>query len=94
MLRVLDGPYVLDRPADVIEVIPRADVLAVVLTGNRSAGLAAAPGGQRLSAHRNLGGGAGQQSGGGQRRQRRRLVGQQQRYLGTDQGDRVTAGLA
>jgi hypothetical protein len=29
-LRVLDGYYVLDRPADVTEVIPRADVLAVV----------------------------------------------------------------
>ena len=29
-LRVLDGSYVLDRPADVTEVIPRADVLAVV----------------------------------------------------------------
>jgi hypothetical protein len=30
ILRVLDGSYVLDRPADVTEVIPRADVLAVV----------------------------------------------------------------
>jgi len=29
-VRVLDGSYVLDRPADVTEVIPRADVLAVV----------------------------------------------------------------
>src|SRR5690242_20592589 len=29
-LRVLDGSYVLDRLADVTEVIPRADVLAVV----------------------------------------------------------------
>lgn len=29
-LRALDGSYVLDRPADVTEVIPRADVLAVV----------------------------------------------------------------
>jgi hypothetical protein len=29
-LRVLDGSYVLDRPADVTEVVPRADVLAVV----------------------------------------------------------------
>ena len=29
-LRVLDGSYVLDRPADVTEVLPRADVLAVV----------------------------------------------------------------
>src|SRR5690348_878399 len=29
-LRVLDGSYVLDRPADVTDVIPRADVLAVV----------------------------------------------------------------
>jgi hypothetical protein len=29
-LRVLDGSYVLDRPADVTEVIPSADVLAVV----------------------------------------------------------------
>jgi hypothetical protein len=29
-LRVLDGSYVLDRPEDVTEVIPRADVLAVV----------------------------------------------------------------
>ena len=29
-LRVLDGSYVLDRPADVTEVIPRADVLAIV----------------------------------------------------------------
>jgi len=29
-LRVPDGSYVLDRPADVTEVIPRADVLAVV----------------------------------------------------------------
>ena len=29
-LRVLDGSYVLDHPADVTEVIPRADVLAVV----------------------------------------------------------------
>ena len=29
-LRVLDGSYVLDRPADVTEVIPRAGVLAVV----------------------------------------------------------------
>ena len=29
-LRVLKGSYVLDRPADVTEVIPRADVLAVV----------------------------------------------------------------
>jgi len=29
-LWVLDGSYVLDRPADVTEVIPRADVLAVV----------------------------------------------------------------
>src|ERR1039457_7674077 len=29
-LRVLDVSYVLDRPADVTEVIPRADVLAVV----------------------------------------------------------------
>ena len=29
-LRVLDGSYVIDRPADVTEVIPRADVLAVV----------------------------------------------------------------
>ena len=29
-LRVLDGSYVLERPADVTEVIPRADVLAVV----------------------------------------------------------------
>jgi hypothetical protein len=29
-LRVLDGSYVLDRPADVSELIPRADVLAVV----------------------------------------------------------------
>ena len=29
-LRVLDGSYVLDRPADVTEVIARADVLAVV----------------------------------------------------------------
>ena len=29
-LRVLDGSYVLDRAADVTEVIPRADVLAVV----------------------------------------------------------------
>jgi hypothetical protein len=29
-LRVLDGSYVLDRPADVAEIIPRADVLAVV----------------------------------------------------------------
>ena len=29
-LRVLDGSYVLDRPTDVTEVIPRADVLAVV----------------------------------------------------------------
>ncbi len=29
-LRVLDGSYVLDHPADVTEVIPGADVLAVV----------------------------------------------------------------
>jgi hypothetical protein len=29
-LRVLNGSYVLDRPADVTEVIPRADILAVV----------------------------------------------------------------
>jgi hypothetical protein len=29
-LRVLDGSYVLDHPADVTGVIPRADVLAVV----------------------------------------------------------------
>jgi hypothetical protein len=29
-LRVLDGTYVLDHPADVTGVIPRADVLAVV----------------------------------------------------------------
>src|ERR1700753_3577031 len=29
-VRVLDGSYVLDHPADVTEVIPRADVLAVV----------------------------------------------------------------
>jgi uncharacterized protein len=29
-LRVLDGSYVLDRSADVTEVLPRADVLAVV----------------------------------------------------------------
>ena len=29
-LRVLDGSYVLDRAADVTELIPRADVLAVV----------------------------------------------------------------
>ena len=29
-LRVLDGSYVLDRPADVAEVVPCADVLAVV----------------------------------------------------------------
>src|SRR6201994_4095909 len=29
-VRVLDGSYVLERPADVTEVIPRADVLAVV----------------------------------------------------------------
>jgi hypothetical protein len=29
-LRVLDGSYVLDRPSDVTEVVPRADVLAVV----------------------------------------------------------------
>ena len=29
-VRVLDGAYVLERPADVTEVIPRADVLAVV----------------------------------------------------------------
>ena len=29
-LRVLDGSYVLDRPADVTEAVPRADVLAVV----------------------------------------------------------------
>jgi hypothetical protein len=29
-LRVLDGSYALDRPADVTEVIPRADVPAVV----------------------------------------------------------------
>ena len=29
-LRVLYGSYVLDRPADVTEVVPRADVLAVV----------------------------------------------------------------
>jgi hypothetical protein len=29
-LRVLDGSYVLDRPADVSDVIPRADVLAIV----------------------------------------------------------------
>ncbi len=29
-LRVLDGSYVLERPADVTGVIPRADVLAVV----------------------------------------------------------------
>src|SRR6201995_5360931 len=29
-LRVLDGSYVLDRPADATAVIPRADVLAVV----------------------------------------------------------------
>ncbi len=29
-LRVLDGSYVLDRPAEVTEVVPRADVLAVV----------------------------------------------------------------
>ncbi|MEN3264464.1 MAG: hypothetical protein V7646_1358 [Pseudonocardia sp.] len=28
--RVLDGSYVLDRPADVTEVVPRTDVLAVV----------------------------------------------------------------
>lgn len=28
-LRVLHGSYVLDRPADVTEVVPRADVLAV-----------------------------------------------------------------
>lgn len=30
MLRVLDGSYVLDRPADVPDVNPRASVLAVV----------------------------------------------------------------
>jgi hypothetical protein len=29
-LRVLDGSYVLERPADVTDVIPHADVLAVV----------------------------------------------------------------
>ncbi len=29
-LRVIEGSYVLDRPADVTEVVPRADVLAVV----------------------------------------------------------------
>lgn len=29
-LRVLDGSYVLDRPTDVTEVVPSADVLAVV----------------------------------------------------------------
>jgi hypothetical protein len=34
-LRVPDGSYVLDRPADVTEVIPRADVLAVVFGSGR-----------------------------------------------------------
>jgi hypothetical protein len=29
-VRVLDGAYVLERPADVTEVVPRADLLAVV----------------------------------------------------------------
>lgn len=29
-LRVLDGSYVLDRPTDLTEVVPHADVLAVV----------------------------------------------------------------
>jgi hypothetical protein len=29
-LRVLDGSYVLHRPADVTELVPQADVLAVV----------------------------------------------------------------
>src|SRR6266487_2635683 len=35
-LLVLDGSYVLDRPSDVTEVIPRADVLAVVFGPDRS----------------------------------------------------------
>src|SRR5262249_44790395 len=35
-LRVLDGSYVLDRPADVTEVNPRAGVLAVVFGPNGS----------------------------------------------------------
>jgi hypothetical protein len=39
-LRVLDGSYVLDRPADVTEVIPHADVLAVVFGPDRDVMLA------------------------------------------------------